>query len=153
MRKRPEEPLPKRHWVYREKVERLPGMTNETYIAALEDMNVCLHNEWKRLYTIAQDYQDIITKGVENLRIGKRTLSGLSLIRVRKPKKPLFNGEYWNRPVFSRDARTDERYIMALKNCNAAWRSSVRYMLRMLCETWRMIAAAEYADRLYGRGK
>ncbi len=145
------EPSPKRHWVYREKVKRLPGMTTKQYVAALELENVCLHNEWKRLHEIAVDYMDIITKGTENVRIGKRTMSGRSLIRERRPAKPFFNGDGWDRPTVCRNGRphTDKRYIMALEDSNAAWRSGVRGLLRMLCETWCMIWSAENFYRKY----
>lgn len=145
------EPSPKRHWVYNEKVDRLPGMTARQYVAALEAENVCLHNEWKRLHEIRLDYMDIIAKGTENLRIGKRTMSGRNLIRVRRPSKPFFKGDGWDRPTVCRNgmSHTDKRYIRALEESNAAWRRSARGMLRMLCETWCMIWSAKNYHKEY----
>lgn len=145
------EPSPKRHWLYGDKVRRLPGMTDRQYVAALEAENVCLHNEWKRLHEITLDYMDIIAKGTENLRIGKRTMSGRSLIRVRRPTKPFFKGDFWAKPTVCRrwGAGADKRYIRALEDSNAAHRSSARAILRMLCETWCMIWSAKNFHKEY----
>lgn len=143
------EPSPRRHWVYGEKVWRRPGMTTGQYVAALEAENVCLHNEWKRLLDITADYKGIIMQGVENVRVGKRTMSGRSLIRECRPAKPFFKGDYWAKPTVCRNGRPAKRYIRALEDSNAAWRSGVRGLLRMLCETWCMIWAAENYYRKY----